>query len=190
MSLSDSLSFAYKNRPEIAMLNLALNLACLDINLAKAEKYPSVSLVANYSLNKGDQMPSKFRERWNLNLLISYLIFDNGKIKNSINFAKQNKQVILKRIEETKLNIDLEVNQAYLQLQETSSKLELAKASLAEAKENFRLTNVRYAQGLGTNLDCLDAQVLLTTQEANLYQSEFDLEIARAKFLKAIGIAY
>jgi outer membrane protein TolC len=84
-------------------------------------------------------------------------------------------------------DIRLEVKGAYLDLQSSAQKIEVAKTAVAQAEENLRLQRLRYKEGVGTATDVLDAVTLLTTAESNSWKSLYGIKRAEAIFLNAAG---
>jgi outer membrane protein len=84
-------------------------------------------------------------------------------------------------------DIRLEVKSAYLDLQSSALKIEVAKTAVAQAEENLRLQRLRYKEGVGTATDVLDAVTLLTTAESNSWKSLYGIKRAEAILLNAAG---
>ena len=63
-----------------------------------------------------------------------------------------------------------------------------ARKSIESASENHKITQLRYKNGLATNIELLDAQTSLTKAEADVLTAQFDLELARSQILKASGV--
>ena len=57
--------------------------------------------------------------------------------------------------------ITLDVTRTYLTLLDAWNGIEVARENVAQAEENYRVTNERFKEGLATNTDLLDAEVLL-----------------------------
>ena len=91
------------------------------------------------------------------------------------------------RRENVKNGLELELRSAYYELKSALETIELTEKALESAEENYKVTEVRYNSGAGSNLDSLDAQVALTQARINQLQAKFDLEIARAKINKVVG---
>jgi outer membrane protein TolC len=84
-------------------------------------------------------------------------------------------------------NIRLEVKSAYLDLQSSMQKMEVAKTVIAQAEENLRLQKLRYREGVGTATEVLDAVTLLTTAESNSWKALYGMKRAEAALLNAAG---
>ena len=65
-------------------------------------------------------------------------------------------------------NVSLQVCLAYQAMDADSQRIELARTGMAQARENLRLTEVRYQNGTATPTDVVDAQTALSTDPDQL----------------------
>ena len=80
-----------------------------------------------------------------------------------------------------------EVNQAALMLAAAEKNVEASRKGLAQAEEQQRIVQERYATGRGIQLEVLDAQVTLTRARFNVVSALADYQSAQAMWLKAVG---
>lgn len=83
--------------------------------------------------------------------------------------AKANIEKAQLAAEDQNRDITLEVSEAYYNMTATKLAVEFKKKALDSAAENYRLTNLRFENGLATTLDVIDAEEKLADQE-NQYQ--------------------
>ena len=76
--------------------------------------------------------------------------------------------------------IQLEVRQAYLNMREAEKRIQTNQVSVEKAEEDFKIAQVRYSAGVGTNLDVIDAQVALTSARTNYIVSLYDYNTSKA----------
>ena len=60
--------------------------------------------------------------------------------------------------------------------------------ALVNARDQLRLAEARYAQGLGSVIELGDAQVAVTAAAAQDVQARFNLSAARAQLMSALGV--
>ncbi|MCG6536601.1 MAG: TolC family protein, partial [Syntrophales bacterium LBB04] len=84
--------------------------------------------------------------------------------------------------------IPLEVEQAWLALQETRERIDLAELTVRQADENYRLAEGRYATGVGNPIEVTDALVALGTAKTTHTQALYDYKVAQAGMEKAMGV--
>jgi len=85
-------------------------------------------------------------------------------------------------------SVQLEVRQAFLNMKEAEKRIETSKVAVDKAEEDFKIAQVRYSAGVGTNLDVIDAQLALTQAKTNNIQALYDYNTSKAKLDKAMGI--
>jgi outer membrane protein len=90
-------------------------------------------------------------------------------------------------MERVRRQVDLEVHQAYLEMEETRMMLGAADQAVEEAGESFRLAEERYRLGAGTSLDILDAQARLTEAETSRVEALYEIKLASARMRRAVG---
>ena len=89
---------------------------------------------------------------------------------------------------QTKDDIELEVRQDYLSLRNAEKRIATTQVTVDQALENYHIAQVRYASGVGTNLDVMDAESALTLAKTNNVQALYDYNTSKAQLDKAMGI--
>ncbi|MCE5200800.1 MAG: TolC family protein [Armatimonadota bacterium] len=116
--------------------------------------------------------------QWFVGLQLSQVVFDGGVIR------ARAEEIGSKRVKnDTQLNstandVRLSVRSAYLDMDTASSAITAARKSVDLAKESLRLAERRFAEGVGTSLEVLDANVNLLSAETGLQQSLYQLDSA------------
>ena len=81
----------------------------------------------------------------------------------------------------------LEVKQAYQDLKVAQENIHTAIEALEQAKENYRITDLQYKEGITTSTEVLDARAFLTQAEFNYHRALYGYRIAKAELERAIG---
>jgi len=84
--------------------------------------------------------------------------------------------------------ISVDIKQACLNLKEAQTIIDSQEDNIAEAKEALKISEVRYINGVGINLDVLDAEVSLAQVEQNLASGTYDYIMARASLARTMGL--
>jgi len=188
IELDEALKKALKNREEIEALNYNLKIANESVKISKAGYFPDIFLVADYSYRRPNrQYEKEFYNTWTVSLNAQFNIFDWGKTSYQISQAKSRKNQVENSLKQLKNGIKLEVTNAYYKLIEAKEKVTASELNKQQAKENFRVTNELFKQGLVSNTDLLDAQTLLTQAESEYINSKLELKLSIANLLKAMG---
>lgn len=187
LSLDESIQYALNNRPDIAVANIAVESAQKNIQIAKAGNRPSVSASAATGWYDND-LPGADNNSWSIGVTATWNVFDSGLTKSQINQANAALEKAKEQARQTSDSVQLEVRSAYLSMKEAEKRIETSQVAVAQAQEDFKIAQVRYSAGVGTNIDVLDAQVALTTAKNNYNQALYDYNTSKATLEKAMGV--
>ena len=81
----------------------------------------------------------------------------------------------------------LQMQQARNSLEEAYQQVQLAEASILQAEENLKVSHDNWVAGMVKVSDMLEAQALLQSSKDNLTNLQCNYQIAKAKYLQAIG---
>ncbi|MFW6238100.1 MAG: TolC family protein [Halanaerobiales bacterium] len=180
------------------LLNIAaensINLQILDLNREiteknlEGEKYnflPDVALNGDYS-TRGEEPEFKDGD-WSLTLSGSFNLFDGGK--SGIEEQKYEKELEQNREDRENLNrqLGIEVKQKLLETRNNERRIEIREKNLENASENLRRQEARYQEGMGKNLDVLEAQNTLRQTELGLKQAEINYKLNLYELLDVTG---
>ncbi|MGE5175450.1 MAG: TolC family protein, partial [Hyphomicrobiales bacterium] len=85
------------------------------------------------------------------------------------------------------LDVTVEVQQAWLSLNEAVQRIAVSKDGLASAEEDYKFSKGRYDLGAGTYLDLLNAEVNLEQARRSYVEALADARVAQADLERAIG---
>jgi len=186
------LSEAYTRNPQMILKVLGIDINKWAIEYAKAGWLPKVDATAGYNFQSDDvsNMLNAKHSLWNVGLQASIAIFDGFATKAKVDQARAmyNQARIAK--DDISDQIALDIKQACLNLKESKTVIDSQKDSVGEAAEALRLANVRFDNGVGINLDVLDAQTSLAQVEQNLAQGIYDYLMAAAQLNRVMGRQY
>ncbi|HEY8690620.1 MAG TPA: TolC family protein [Chitinophagaceae bacterium] len=186
-------SYNYKDRKEFQLLNIGAELNEFNIRRYKLSKLPTVSGFVNYSKNAQRKTFDIFKvgAQWFttslLGLKISVPIFDGGARNARIEKAKLERQKTMNNIEQLKLSIDNDVEQARIKMKNALATMESQKRNIQLAEQVYNTTKLKYEQGLGSNQEIYNAQTELKVSQNNYYSSLYDAISAKIDYLKAAG---
>ncbi|MFE1627017.1 TolC family protein [Brevibacillus reuszeri] len=111
----------------------------------------------------------------------SFLSTMPGKI------ARNNVEKAEKTIEEQKRTISKEVAQAYLNLDAARQSIDFQKKAKDSAAESYRLTNLRFENGLATTLEVVQAEEELSSRENQYQKAILSYNLAVVNFENTLG---
>lgn len=188
----DFLKEAYLNDPEMILKSLGIDMSKWAIKYAKAGWLPQVDASAEYlyrSNNLGN-MFNNTHSNWNIGFSVRVPIFDGFSTKAKVEAARAKYMQAVIGKENLADQVAVDVRQACLDLVEASSIISAQEDSLEDAKEALKISYVRYDNGVGINLDVLDAQVSLANVEKNLAEGIYDYIMAKARLDRVMGVNF
>jgi outer membrane protein TolC len=186
ITLAEILNAAYEKRPELIQFKARMRGQDATINLAKASYYPVLSGNASYLL-RSTGFDDPFYWDMFLGASLNFPLFSGFSTPAQIAQAKANLRSLQAQEENTKLNIRLEGEQAYLGLRVADEQIKVTEKAVTQAQENWDLATGRYQVGVGSPLEITDAEVSLANARANHIQALYNYKIAEARIEKAMG---
>lgn len=182
---------AADKRPEIKLLKDALEAQELQKKILKGEQLPSIGVSAAGLATAGKSVNisngKDFMGSYYGLASISIPIFDWGKRSNKIKEQAFKISAQQQQLEETKELISIEVQQAYLALNQSVKKINKSLLSLAQAEENLKLANDRLKAGTITGKDVQEAQAIWQQAYSSIIDSKVEYKINEAAYKKATG---
>ncbi|HEV2607836.1 MAG TPA: efflux transporter outer membrane subunit [Xanthomonadaceae bacterium] len=107
-----------------------------------------------------------------------------GRVRRTVEANVDNAQAAAATIESTRLSLQAELAQSYLQLRITDEQKRLLDDTVAGYQKSLKLTQNQYNVGVAARADVVEAQAQLQSAQAQA----IDLGIARAQFEHAIAL--
>ena len=189
ISLQEATDYAMKYRPEVLQAAIAVQEAERSIDIADAGNKPTVAITGgnDWADNTFPGIDANKRS-WKVAAGVTYNFYDGGATKAKVNQAKQDLLVARETEQKTRESVQLQVKQAYLNIRSAAQKVEETQTVVDQARENYRIQNIRYQAGVGINLDVLDAQLSLNQAQVNHIQALYDYNVGIAKLEQVMGV--
>ena len=189
ISLQEATDYAMKYRPEVLQAAIAVQEAERNIDIANAGNRPTVAITGgnDWADNTFPGIDANKRS-WKVAAGVTYSLYDGGATKAKVNQAKQDLLVARETEQKTREAVQLEVKRAYLNIRSAAQKVEETQTVVDQARENYRIQNIRYQAGVGINLDVLDAQLSLNEAQVNHIQALYDYNVGIAKLEQVMGV--
>lgn len=195
----------YKSRPDYQVLEANRRLQDLNVKNQYATSMPSLNAFATlgYSTqspqiggifktnskieDNGSLGPDKWYNYSQMGLSLSVPIFSGFQR----HYKLEQEKITLKKVDNgfksLKSGIDLEIKQASLLFENAIATLETQRANMDLANKVAHVTKVKYEQGVGSNIEVIDAENSLRQAQTNYYGAMFDAMVAKIDFDKAYG---
>ena len=190
-SISVLLEIAYKNRADLRAMNYKVEASNEVIDLAKSDWYPQIYVSGNYYYSNPNPriLPAvdEFNGTWDVSLSLSFNLWNWGATGDRKTQAEMQFKQAQDYYSTLKDAVKLDVTSSYLNFKKSGQKIIVAKNSVKEAEENYRVTKDKFNNGLISNSELLDAEVALLQAKTNNINAVVDNKIAAANLNKAIG---
>lgn len=185
--------FEYSKRVEFSLIETQHQLAELDL---KRNRFSYLPNAFAYSSVSGSAMRNTFSVfstgyGWYPTALIgakiTMPIFTGLQRNAKTQQSKLSLQKTENNIELLKKSIDLELITSLTMLQNASSSLENQKKNIIVAEDVYRVSKMKYEQGVGSFIEMLTAETSLKEAQTNYFSALFEALVAKIDFDKANG---
>ena len=206
ITLSDSLSaeqvrniivsaekFDVTKRVEYSLLQTQQRLMTLDLKRYRVQYIPGIYAYGTYSTNaqrsKFDFFDSDggWYPTGIVGATLSWNLFDGTQRERKIQQAKMSLQKTENDLINTSNALALEAETNRTQLLNSLASLNTQKENLDLANEVVRVSKLKYDQGVGSNLEVINAETSLREAQTNYYNALYDALVAKVELDKAMG---
>jgi len=183
---------AYLNEPEMILKALGIDISKWQIKYARAGWLPQIETNAEYTY-QSNNLGNMFNNRhnnWNIGFAVRLSLFDGFSTKAKVDSAKAKYMQAVIGKENLADQVAVDVRQACLDLVQASAIIKSQEDNLQDAKEALQISYVRFNNGVGINLDVLDAQVSLANVQKNLAEGTYDYIMAKASLDRTMGKSF
>ncbi len=195
LDYQDASDVALHQRVELRQLNLQEHLYEIEYKVNKRNvlwpnflaglRWETTAQAENFGIGKYE-----FLSGYGGQLIIQIPLFDGFASHWKAQQSKVNMRNTRLQRSQLERGIRLQVFEALRSYQKSAEQLTAANESLTQAEKGYSIAETRYQNGVGTQLESLDAQLQLNVSRVNLLQAKYDLLIARANFDRASGTVF
>jgi outer membrane protein len=175
---------ARQDRPDLKAAEAQSKAAQSGVDFARASGRPTVSLGAGPSWQ---QIGDLSRNASSLGVTVNLPLFSGFNTTYRVRAAEAQSEATTAQRDRLRLQIALDVWQAYQSLITATQSLKTTADLLASAEQSARVALGRYQAGVGNILDLLNAQSALAAARQQRIQATLDWRVFRATLAQAIG---
>jgi len=187
INLEDALAQAFQQRADLKAADAQVHAAERAHAAARAERYPSLSVTADYG--GIGTTPAEMQTTYTAAASLKIPIWQGGRAEGDIEQADAALGQRRAEFEDLKGQIESEVRSAYLDLQAASSQVQVAKKNVQVNKEALELTRQKVDAGVIDNVTYVRAQEEVTSAQFDLINSIFAYNVAKLSLARAMGRA-
>lgn len=184
ITFTQAIDIARDSRPELKHAEIKVEGAHQTLNLTKKSFLPTISVEGQYQRG-GKHWTSNYG--FNIGAYLTFPTINGMLIRNEIKEARYYYDRELANARNTQNNIYLEIQNAYLTLDEKRNQLPYAIIQVKQAKENYELSFGRYKVGEGSPTELKDAQNTYEQSQLTYYSALYEYNSAKANLEKSIG---
>ena len=177
----------FSGRPELAAARLREQAAQEQVRVAKGSYLPRVSAFGSLDYDYGWKYDNGGGS-YTAGALVQWDVWDGRLTHAKVREATANLESAREEERKLRLALDLEVEQARLELQSANERLSVTDQAVAQAAESASLTRARFEQELALPKDMIDAETALVTARVRRAEAEADRQIAIAAVRKALAL--
>lgn len=180
----------YSNRPEYALMQTGKMLMEMDVKRNQFGYLPNLVAYGSYSTSSQRNKFGDF-DKWYGTAILGFKmgvpIFDGFQKDARIQTAKLTLQKTNNDIKMLEQAIDLDLNSNRILYNNNIKTVAMQKKNLELAQEIVRVTQIKNKEGVGSNLEIINAETSLKEAETNYYSALYDLIISQVDLQKAKG---
>ena len=179
-----------ESRPELRVLQNAVDISKQIVNVAKAGHLPKVMLTGGYMTtnpNVYNGFQRRFAGTWNIGVMVSVPVWNWNDVTYKVRAAKNQAMIAELELDDVREKVELQVSQGNFRVNEAAKKLRLANASTKRAEENLRCANLGFREGVMQSTEVMEAQTAWLQAQSQRIDAEIDVKLSRVNLKKALG---
>jgi outer membrane protein TolC len=182
----DALHTALAQRPDYQSSKKLVQAAEEAVAAARAEWYPTVDLNAYY----GDAGPTLTNSHGVFSVAgaLNFNIFTGGRIRADIEKASAELKQRSDELADQGAQIDVEVRNAFLDLQSAADQVTVARDNLVLANQTLDQARDRFSAGVTDNIEVVQAQGSVAMANDNLISALYEHNLAKVSLARAMGM--
>lgn len=202
--LTDSLSISDKTEISVAKIDVAKRteyqllesqqrLNTINVKRLKLGYLPTLVAYGNFAANGfGNDLTyvgfiNKYYQTRLIGATLSLNVFDGLQRHYKIQQAKLDFKKGENNLKNLQLAIELEGASAVVNYNNAISSLDIQKRNLDLAQNVYNVSQKKYEQGVGSNLEVINAQTSLKESQTNYFNAIYDMLFYKIDYLKATG---
>jgi outer membrane protein TolC len=155
------------------------------LRIQRAQRLPSVNAFSQYGRvaypRGGTPGWSDFRENWSVGIGLSVPIFTGGRVRGDELVAEANLEEATLQLRQTTELAALDARSAMFALSEAEATWQASAGTAEQASRAYSIAEVRYREGISTQVELSESRILLQQAQANRAQAARDLQVARVR---------
>jgi outer membrane protein TolC len=187
ITLDGALAGAYQHRADLKAAESQVRAAEFTRRAAVAERYPTVSLGADYGLIGA--APTNSHGTFLVTGAVRVPIYTGGRIAGDVEQADASLSQRRSEYQDLRGRIDADVRSAFLDLTSAASQVGVAQSNRGLAQQTLTQARDRFAAGVADTLEVVQAQETVAAAEQDYISALYAHNVAKATLARALGQA-
>jgi outer membrane protein TolC len=187
VSLDEALARAYKSRADFQAAQAQVRAAEDARSAAIGLALPSVHVSADTGYI--GQTLSSAKGTYTVAANVRVPILQGGAVRGRVLQATAALEQQRAQLEDLHTRVDFEVRSAFLDLKAAEDRVKVAQGSLDLARQQLAQAQDRFAAGVASNIEVVQAQEALATASDNYLSSLYAHNVAKISLARALGVA-
>lgn len=174
---------ASRVRTAVTQAELGVQVSDAAVTIADAQRKPAIAIQSAYGLVNYNGFPGveDWRTNWTVGLGVQIPILTGGRIKAGQGMARADVDGAKARLQLTKELADLDDASARAELSAARADWEASAGTIQQAARAYEIAELRFREGLSTQLELSDARLLLAQAQVNRARAARDLQLSRVR---------
>lgn len=186
LDLPQILTKAKQNSPELSALRLKVKASEAEVQIARAAFLPQVNLYTQAEL-RAPGAPG-FGSGGSIAVVANWPVFDFGGRKAEVNKSTVSVRKAQLQVQQKEQELAKSLTQAWLDIQEAKTSMTLTQTAVAQAEEEYRLAQERFAVGKSIQVEVLRSAVTLLRARLDHVKTFYDYNLAIAQLERLAGV--
>jgi outer membrane protein len=155
------------------------------LRVARSQRLPQVNVTMRYGRVAyppgGVPEWNDFRTNWTVGVGLRVPLFTGGRISGEVRMARADLEEARYRLTQARELAELDSHAAMAQLESAEASFAASAGTAQQAARAYQIAEVRYREGISTQVELSDSRILLEQANANRALAARDLAVARAR---------
>ncbi|RPJ60531.1 MAG: TolC family protein [Acidobacteria bacterium] len=173
-----------RNRAPILQAGLSVRMEEANLQVARSQRLPTISLnslMSPVAYPETFPTPGDFRMNWAVGVSLQLPILDGGRLQADRMAAQAGVDEARARLHAIRDDSELDTRVAVEQLRAARATWDASAGTVEQAQRAYEIAEVRYREGISTQLELSDSRLLLEQARVNRAQAARDLQVARVR---------
>ncbi|HEX37265.1 MAG TPA: TolC family protein [Candidatus Cloacimonetes bacterium] len=178
-TLTHILSLVKTQNPDIKSLEFTEKIAKTAHTLAITNFLPSLNLQFTRTFDQDNKLNLDGARSWNLAAVFSLPIFHSGTNYTNLKRSSYEYKSTKLQLEDVRQKLLMAAENSLYELITKAKRVVSSRLAYKNAQENYSIVNDLFDQGMITNVELMDAEVMLYGSELNVQTSYYDYILAK-----------